>query len=100
MSPLAPSTASQNDESSRALLAELLSNLQTSQNSEGGWAFHPGGASRVEPTCWALLARAIHRKGKIRPSRAAVALRRLSAGFEPVAEVFEVAQRRETARLA
>src|SRR5215471_6393405 len=56
MSPLAPSTASQDDESSRALLAELLSNLQTSQNSEGGWAFHPGGASRVEPTCWALLA--------------------------------------------
>src|SRR5215471_16710221 len=56
MSPLAPSTASQDDESSRALLAELLSNLQASQNSEGGWAFHPGGASRVEPTCWALLA--------------------------------------------
>lgn len=56
MNSLAPSTAPQNDESSRALLAELYSHLQSSQNSDGGWPFHPGGASRVEPTCWALRA--------------------------------------------
>jgi hypothetical protein len=28
--------------------------LQSAQNSDGGWGFHPGSQSRVEPTCWAL----------------------------------------------
>lgn len=30
--------------------------LETSQNEDGGWGFQPGHESRVEPTCWALLA--------------------------------------------
>jgi hypothetical protein len=28
--------------------------LQQAQNADGGWGFHPGSQSRVEPTCWAL----------------------------------------------
>ena len=30
--------------------------LQAAQNQDGGWGFHPGFSSRVEATCWALLA--------------------------------------------
>ena len=30
--------------------------LRKAQNSDGGWGFHPGATSRVEPTCWALKA--------------------------------------------
>jgi squalene-hopene cyclase-like protein len=30
--------------------------LQQAQNADGGWGFHAGSQSRVEPTCWALLA--------------------------------------------
>lgn len=28
--------------------------LRQAQNADGGWGFHPGSQSRVEPTCWAL----------------------------------------------
>ena len=34
----------------------ILGLLADAQNSDGGWAFAKGGDSRVEPTCWALLA--------------------------------------------
>jgi Prenyltransferase and squalene oxidase repeat len=30
--------------------------LRSTQNADGGWGFHPGAPSRVEPTAWALLA--------------------------------------------
>jgi hypothetical protein len=30
--------------------------LRDAQNPDGGWGFHPGANSRVEPTCWALKA--------------------------------------------
>jgi Squalene-hopene cyclase C-terminal domain len=30
--------------------------LLNAQNKDGGWGFHPGSQSRVEPTCWALMA--------------------------------------------
>ena len=30
--------------------------LRNAQNEDGGWGFHPQSESRVEPTCWALLA--------------------------------------------
>jgi hypothetical protein len=30
--------------------------LVGAQNSDGGWGFHPGAGSRVEPTCWVLKA--------------------------------------------
>ncbi len=55
MNSLASSGESQVAQATR-LLAELLSHLQNSQNSDGGWSFHGGGDSRVEPTCWALIA--------------------------------------------
>jgi hypothetical protein len=29
--------------------------LRNAQNEDGGWGFHPGSESRVEPTCWATL---------------------------------------------
>jgi hypothetical protein len=34
----------------------FLSFLRTLQNADGGWGFHAGEPSRVEPTCWALRA--------------------------------------------
>jgi hypothetical protein len=34
----------------------LTAALQRARNADGGWAYHPGKRSRVEPTCWALLA--------------------------------------------
>jgi hypothetical protein len=66
MKALATSATSEDSEPSRALLAELLALLHGAQNADGGWPFLPGvcasetrsagGTSRVEPTCWALLA--------------------------------------------
>jgi hypothetical protein len=35
---------------------EFISLLKTLQNADGGWGFHAGEPSRVEPTCWALRA--------------------------------------------
>src|SRR5260370_736434 len=34
---------------------ECLSLLKSLQNTDGGWGFHAGGQSRVEPSCWAAL---------------------------------------------
>jgi hypothetical protein len=39
--------------SERSTLADELS---AAANSNGGWSYYPGKASRLEPTCWALLA--------------------------------------------
>ena len=33
-----------------------LSVLRNAQNTDGGWGFHSGCSSRVEPTCWAIQA--------------------------------------------
>ena len=35
---------------------EFISLLKILQNADGGWGFHAGEPSRVEPTCWALRA--------------------------------------------
>lgn len=35
---------------------ELKASLLRSRNPDGGWPYHPGKASRLEPTCWAALA--------------------------------------------
>jgi hypothetical protein len=35
---------------------DCLSLLKSSQNADGGWGFHCGEQSRVEPTCWAARA--------------------------------------------
>src|SRR6266478_2309890 len=41
---------------SKMLRSEYLSFLRELQNADGGWPFHAGEQSRVEPTCWALRA--------------------------------------------
>jgi len=38
------------------LRTELSAAVQRARNADGGWAYHPGKRSRIEPTCWALLA--------------------------------------------
>jgi hypothetical protein len=43
-------------QSAAALHTQCLSALGALQNPDGGWPFHSGGQSRVEPTCWAALA--------------------------------------------
>lgn len=35
---------------------ELTASLLRSRNPDGGWPYHPGKSSRLEPTCWAILA--------------------------------------------
>lgn len=37
-------------------MASLLSRLIELRNSDGGWPYYAGKTSRLEPTCWALLA--------------------------------------------
>jgi Squalene-hopene cyclase C-terminal domain len=46
------------DLSSDSLFASnfCLPFLRNAQNADGGWGFHPESQSRVEPTCWAILA--------------------------------------------
>lgn len=41
---------------SKMLRSECLSLSRELQNADGGWPFHVGEQSRVEPTCWALSA--------------------------------------------
>ncbi len=43
-------------ESATIQRSECLSLLRSMQNADGGWGFHSGGESRVEPTSWAALA--------------------------------------------
>jgi hypothetical protein len=38
-----------------ARIEDLRHFLASSRNPDGGWPYHPGKASRLEPTCWALL---------------------------------------------
>jgi hypothetical protein len=40
----------------KTLRSGCLSLLREMQNADGGWPFHAGEQSRVEPTCWALRA--------------------------------------------
>lgn len=37
----------------------LLDALTKAANPQGGWSYEPGKASRLEPTCWALMARGL-----------------------------------------
>ncbi len=39
-----------------ARLKELEEFLVRARNADGGWAYHPDKRSRLEPTCWAILA--------------------------------------------
>jgi hypothetical protein len=38
------------------LASELGERLRAGRNPDGGWGYYPGNVSRLEPTCWALLA--------------------------------------------
>lgn len=40
----------------RAAISRLRQALVSGRNADGGWGYYPGKASRLEPTCWALLA--------------------------------------------
>ena len=40
----------------RGAIARLRQALLSGRNADGGWGYYPGKASRLEPTCWALLA--------------------------------------------
>jgi hypothetical protein len=40
----------------RAVVQALEQVLIRARNADGGWAYHPGKTSRLEATCWALLA--------------------------------------------
>jgi len=44
------------DEADETLRQEILVSLRSAQNADGGWGFHAGKQSRVEPTCWAARA--------------------------------------------
>jgi hypothetical protein len=46
----------QADREAPFLQSVCLPFLRKAQNTDGGWGFHAGSESRVEPTCWALLA--------------------------------------------
>lgn len=39
-----------------ALSEKLLSDLLQAQNPDGGWGYAPGKLSRIEPTCWIVIA--------------------------------------------
>ncbi|HLW81380.1 MAG TPA: prenyltransferase/squalene oxidase repeat-containing protein [Candidatus Acidoferrales bacterium] len=54
----ADSASDQSNATRELSLAEspFLHLLERAQNEDGGWGFQPGRSSRVEPTCWALLA--------------------------------------------
>ena len=41
---------------SAPLIAELSAKLARTRNQDGGWGYYPGKASRLEATCWAVLA--------------------------------------------
>jgi Prenyltransferase and squalene oxidase repeat len=44
------------NEADETLRHEILTSLRSAQNADGGWGFHAGAQSRVEPTCWAARA--------------------------------------------
>jgi len=50
------SGAMEADGQSHFLREICLPLLRNSQNTDGGWGFHPASNSRVEPTCWAVQA--------------------------------------------
>jgi hypothetical protein len=65
MTTFAP-TAPPNPGAADAVVRDLQGQLLHARNDDGGWPYHPGKSSRLEPTCWALLALADH------PARASV----------------------------
>jgi hypothetical protein len=45
-----------NPEPREAIVARLSDRLLRARNPDGGWGYYAGKASRLEPTCWAVLA--------------------------------------------
>jgi hypothetical protein len=65
-------------------LARMLETLVAGANPDGGWAYYPGHASRLEPTCWALLALLAHPSTAgwdVSPHRAFLLRSRRADGF-------------------
>jgi hypothetical protein len=64
VAPTTPLTAEQTARQARParprVTTDLSSVLLGLRNPDGGWGYYPGKASRLEPTCWALLALARH----------------------------------------
>lgn len=61
MTPAGDSLDSQHLLSESAFAAKLcLPLIRSAQNADGGWGFQAGLQSRVEPTCWAILALRAH----------------------------------------
>ncbi len=48
--------ATATDAARRGAISRLRQALLSGRNADGGWGYYPGKASRLEPTCWALLA--------------------------------------------
>ena len=48
------------DADERAASDRLRQSLESGRNADGGWGYYAGKASRLEPTCWALLALGAH----------------------------------------
>ena len=53
---------------------QLTAILEASVNADGGWPYAVGGSSRLEPTCWALLALVHAARGDAAASRVSAAL--------------------------
>jgi hypothetical protein len=56
MSPAGENLHSADSSSESVFANSCLLFIRNSQNADGGWGFQPGLQSRVEPTCWAILA--------------------------------------------
>jgi hypothetical protein len=64
VAPVTPLTAAQTARPARKdrtpVTTDLREVLLGLRNGDGGWGYYPGKASRLEPTCWGLLALARH----------------------------------------
>jgi hypothetical protein len=61
MTPAGDNLDAQDLASESAIAAKFcLALIRSAQNADGGWGFQPGLQSRVEPTCWAILALRAH----------------------------------------
>jgi len=57
MTPAGENLPAANSSSESVFAAKVcLPFIRNAQNADGGWGFQPGLESRVEPTCWAILA--------------------------------------------
>ena len=70
--------------------AHLLDHLRTASNADGGWPYFRGKASRLEPTCWAVLALRAAGGTAEDASRIDAALQRLESWQEATGLISEI----------